>query len=125
MNLRALLMLATLLLQAGLGPLCQGANAAPEKQACQQGCCARLNDDACACAAQHEAPGRAPLPSAPAPASSRDLVPQVFWTMDSTADFAVLLAASNAAQPGFPADCEGTQHGRHVPLTVLHCSFLH
>lgn len=146
MNFRALFLLTAFLLHAGLGLVRVDARSASSFSGndcgstnCVSGCCATMmTDDAaaavaaasssCGCSMRQD---RSPTdksshPIAPVSTATRDLIPQVAWTISSTAHLADFTDDAQITSLHGAADREGSrQQGRRVPLTVLHCSFLH
>ncbi|MES2595379.1 MAG: hypothetical protein V4662_08595 [Verrucomicrobiota bacterium] len=119
--LRSIVLIFALLAQAMpvQAMMCGG----QEPVTCEMGCCAAVaasERDACSCAGDTSAPAK---PLNTPPASSREIVPQVVWTMieemPSLASVSVDLEKKSArfiqrqltVQP-------------HVRLPVLFCSFL-
>ena len=127
MNLRALMLLAAvLLMQAGQGLALTGRGAGPDSghdAMCAIGCCGTLaGGDTCCCV---EAPASAPesQPASPLPVSGRERAPQPVMTLVATLEVPSPAAhASDGARFHRAAPCSIAAPA--VPLTVLHCAFL-
>jgi hypothetical protein len=123
MILRVVIMLAATLLHAAQGANGLTADTMPgeEHRVCAYGCCT-ADLSTCACVAENDAPGKEPTPAAPAP--TRESAPQVAGLAMAAAHFFSPATMAGDSTHGWEQRY-ARSHGPHVPLTVLHCSFLH